>query len=196
MPLSCTCSLAREDVSYPKLWGAEAPLVPRGGGALHKPADLIPQFGVVQDEEGCTRRCIQDLQAVVLELLSHGFWEWGLRCTAPPSPMDLCANAPPGRLPFAAPSGIAHVCRREGWGTTPPLHFPDDCPLPPRSQGNRRGVVATSLPLKPPVRPMLTSPTDPCSTQRRSGACCQCRQTWWSESHCQSCIVHQTLWSG
>ena len=62
---------------------------------MQKPADPTHQFGVLQDEEGCTRRCIQELQAAVLELLLHGFWEQGLHCTAPPSPIGLCAN-PPG----------------------------------------------------------------------------------------------------
>ena len=62
-----------------------------------------------------------------------------LCCPPPPSPIDFCANPPPGRLPYAAPWGTASVCRREGWGSTPPLHCPDVCPLPPRPQGNRGG---------------------------------------------------------
>ena len=69
----------------------------------HTPRPPTPQFGIPQDEEGCTRKCIQELQAAVLELLLQGFWERGLHCTAPPSPVGLCANPPPGRLPCAAP---------------------------------------------------------------------------------------------
>ena len=126
-----------------------------GGEGMQKAAHPTHQFGVLQDEEGCTRRCIQELHTAVLELLLHGFWEQGLHCTAPPSAIRLCANPPPGRLPCAAPWGIAPVCHREGWGSTPPLHCPDDCTLPHRPQGNRRGVVTTALPLQPPVLPML-----------------------------------------
>ena len=122
---------------------------------MQKPEHPIPQFGVLQDEEECTGRCIQELQDAVRELLLHGFWEQGLRCAAPPSPIDLYANPPPGRKPCAAPWGTALVCRREGWGSTPPLHCPDDSPLPPRPRGNRRGVAATALPSQPPVLPIL-----------------------------------------
>ena len=148
---------------------------PLGGeGGMQKPPDPTPEFGVLQDEEGCTRRCIQELQAAVLELLLHGFWEQGLHCTAPLSSIGLCANPPPGRLPCVAPWGTAPVCRREEWGSTPPLHCPDNCPLPPRPHGNRR-----ALPLQPPVLPMLRGwcaacgpcrPPNHCSAQWRSAA--------------------------
>ena len=45
-----------------------------------------PQFGVLQEEEGCTRNCIQELQATVLELLLQDFLEWGAALLCPPLP--------------------------------------------------------------------------------------------------------------
>ena len=41
---------------------------------------------------------MENLRAVVLELLLHGFWEQLLHRAPPPSPIDLCANPPLGRL--------------------------------------------------------------------------------------------------
>ena len=67
----------------------------------------------------------------MLELLLQDFREGGLRCIAPTSPVDLCANPPPGYLPCAAPWGTALVCRGEGWGFTPPLHCPVQGPRRP-----------------------------------------------------------------
>ena len=55
------------------------------------------------EDEVCTRACIEELQVATLELLMGSFREEGLRLSAPPSPINLCPNPPPGRLPCAAP---------------------------------------------------------------------------------------------
>ena len=73
---------------------------------MQKPADPTPQRGVLQDEEACARRCIQDLQAAVLELLLHGFCERGLRQEPLPtgiSPVGYVSKWCQGSSPFMPP---------------------------------------------------------------------------------------------
>ena len=94
-----------------------------------------------------------------LELLMGSFREGGLRLSAPPpSPINLCPNPPPGRLPCAAPWGSDSdcVCSGGGWGLTPPLHCPRPSLLPPRPRGQGRGGVAA---LPPSLRGPLAQPT-------------------------------------
>ena len=87
------------------------------------------------EDESCTRTCIEELQVATLELLMGGFREGGLRLSAPPSPINLCPNPPPGRLPCAAPWGrIPFVLAGDG-ALPPPLHCPCPSLLPPRPRG-------------------------------------------------------------
>ena len=65
-----------------------------------------------------------------LELLVGSFREGGLRLSAPPSPINLCPNPPPGCLPCAAPWGqiLFHLA---GDGALPPPSTaltPASCP--------------------------------------------------------------------
>ena len=91
---------------------------------------------VLEEEEECTRRCIGELHAAVLELMLQDFWEGGLQCAPPPPsvccalpsggvragahrspPVSLCTNPPPppGRPPCAAPWGtVSSEGFREG----------------------------------------------------------------------------------
>ena len=108
------------------------------------------------EDEVCTRACIEELQVATLELLMGSFREGGLRLSAPPSPINLCPNPPPGRLPCAAPWGSDSVSSGGGWGLTPPLHCPRPSLLPPRPRGQGRGGVAA---LPPSLRGPLAQPT-------------------------------------
>ena len=104
------------------------------------------------EDEVCTRACIEELQVATLELLMGSFPEGGLRLSAPPSPINLCPNPPPGRLPWGSDS----VSSGGGWGLTPPLHCPRPSLLPPRPRGQGRGGVAA---LPPSLRGPLAQPT-------------------------------------
>ena len=108
------------------------------------------------EDEVCTRACIEELQVATLELLMGSFREGGLRLSAPPSPINLSPNPPPGRLPCAAPWGSDSVSSGGGWGLTPPLHCPRPSLLPPRPRGQGRGGVAA---LPPSLRGPLAQPT-------------------------------------
>ena len=108
------------------------------------------------EDEVCTRTCIEELQVATLELLMGSFREGGLRLSAPPSPINLCPNLPPGRLPCAAPWGSDSVCSGGGWGLPPPLHCPRPSLLPPRPRGQGRGGVVA---LPPSLRGPLAQPT-------------------------------------
>ena len=108
------------------------------------------------EDEVCTRACIEELQVATLELLMGSFREGGLRLSAPPSPINLSPNPPPGRLPCAAPWGSDSVSSGGGWGLTPPLHCPRPSLLPPRPRGQGRGDVAA---LPPSLRGPLAQPT-------------------------------------
>ena len=108
------------------------------------------------EDEVCTRTCIEELQVATLELLMGTFREGGLRLSAPPSPINLCPNPPPGCLPCAAPWGSDFVSSGGGWGLTPPLHCPRPSLLPPRPRGQGRGGMAA---LPPSLRGPLAQPT-------------------------------------
>ena len=95
--------------------------------------------GRLKEEEVCTRRCIGELHAVVLELLLLDFQEGGLRLSDPPSPVPtLLTRLERGGCSAAPPSGS--VCGEEGWGHTHTL-LPCPAPPPPAPQttGTREG---------------------------------------------------------
>ena len=133
----------------------------------------------LEEEEACTRRCIAELYAALLELLVQYSWEGGLLsappsvCNAVPSggPINLCtAPPPPGRLPCAAPWGTfssppppteGSVGSTEGWGYTSPPPLPLPCtpthPAPQtQGQGTRDGAVRPP-PLLRGARPQVVA---------------------------------------
>ena len=110
----------------------------------------------MEEEESCTRGCIAELQAAVLEQL-HWDFRGGvavgsapMRCQPAPGRVRFCANLPLGCLPCAASCGSSaiglgggmcsdapptqdSVGSTEGWGYTPPppssaLHTHTPCP--------------------------------------------------------------------
>ena len=90
------------------------------------------------EDELCTRTCIEELQVATLGLLMGRFREGGLR-SAPPSPINLSPNPPPGRLPCAAPWGSDAVCSGGEWGLTPPPPLPSPQPPAPQTTGPGEG---------------------------------------------------------
>ena len=68
----------------------------------------------LEEEEACTRRCIAELYAAVLELLLQDFWEGGLRLSAPPPPVPALLTRPGPRL------GLVSHSLRGGWVPSTP----------------------------------------------------------------------------
>ena len=91
------------------------------------------------EEELCTRTCIEELQVATLELLMGTFREGGAVPFCPPSPINLCPNPPPGRLPCAAPWGqILFVLAGDG-AFFPPPPLPSPRPPAPQTTGPGEG---------------------------------------------------------
>ena len=75
-----------------------------------------------------------------LGLLMCSFREGGLRLSAPPSPINLSPNPPPGSLPFAAPGGqILFVLAGDGALPPPPPPLPSPQPPALQTTGPREG---------------------------------------------------------
>ena len=122
----------------------------------------------LEEEEACTRRCIAELYAALLELLLQDFWVEGLLSAPPPLCAMLCPQvglsvyaltlpqvARPVRrlggqffLPLPPPTE-GSVGSTEGWGYTHPPHSPapythTPCPPDPGPRDRGWGGEATA----------------------------------------------------
>ena len=113
---TCTCSCGffgrgwgiGQRTPSPAVWGLA------GGGGMH------PQVH--------PRAASNSARATAARFPEGGA---ALHCPPPPFHVDLCADPPAGRLPYAPPPGTAPIGRGDGWGFTPPPHCPMHGPWRP-----------------------------------------------------------------
>ena len=109
MPLSCTCSLACEDVSYPNLWGAKAPLV----------VSTLQQKLRLPDTS--TDRCCTVCGAYLFSTTPHVHKPPTISCPLPSNALTWAAfSRLLSCLGFSTHNDVSRLCSR---GATAPCYF-------------------------------------------------------------------------